>query len=241
MTCGGFTVLDDRPTDTCEQIDFKKKDPQWRMTRPMASARAHANAVLLPDGTVLMVGGGHHSLYEGPVLLPELYDPETDIWRTLPPQRWSRMYHSTAVLLPDGRVLSGGQDEHHAAGVGSGARAEFYEPPYLFRGSRPAIKKTPDAAVYGETVRIKAKQAKKVEEAVLMRPGATTHSVNMEQRHVPLDFEWQGAKRMDLHMPENPNLAPPGYYMLFLVNKRGAVSKAAFLHLSAAAETLENE
>lgn len=237
MTCGGFTTLDTNPTATCERIDFKKKEPKWEFTRPMSSARAHANAVVLPDATVLMVGGGHEHLYDGPVLLPELYDPKTDIWRTLPSQRWSRMYHSTAVLLPDGRVLSAGQDDDHTGRTGSGARAEFYEPPYLFRGRRPTIKKAPDAAGYGETIRIKAKQARMIESAVLMRPGATTHSVNMEQRYVPLEFDWQGAKRMDLHMPKNPNLAPPGYYMLFLVNQRGAVSKATFLHLGVPDET----
>lgn len=232
MTCGGFMELDQNPTATCEQIDFKKKEPKWETKRPMAAARAHGNAVLLPDGTVLMVGGGHHYLYDDPVFQPELYDPKTDTWKTVPRQRWSRMYHSTAVLLPDGRVLSGGQDEAHVAHVGSGSRGEFYEPPYLFRGRRPAIKKAPKTAAYGETIRIKAKQAKKIAQAVLMRPGAVTHSVDMEQRHVPIDFEWRGAKKMDLHMPENPNLAPTGYYMLFLVNERGAVSKASFLHLS---------
>ncbi len=237
MTCGGFTSrkkIETLPTDTCERISFKHDDPKWQFTRPMRYPRAHANAVILPDGTVLLVGGGHHDLYDQPIHLPELYDPETNIWRVLPRQAWGRMYHSTAVVLPDGRVLSAGQDDDPSGLTGSGARAEIYEPPYLFRGARPVIKKAPEASYYGQTIRIKAKQAKRIEKAVLLRPGAVTHSVNMEQRYVSLEFAWRGAKRMDLELPDNPNLAPPGYYMLYLLNDRGAVSRAKMVHLEQA-------
>ncbi len=97
------------------------------------------------------------------------------------------------------------------------------------------IRRAPRAAVYGGRAVIRAKPAKRIEMVVLMRPGAVTHSVNMEQRYLALAFRHLGGKKIELELPDNPNLAPPGYYLLFLVNDRGAVSEAAFVHVGAAA------
>lgn len=232
MICGGFSSKDNvDPTASCERIDFRKSAPTWHETRPMRFARAHANAVLLPDGTVFVVGGGGHDLYDEPVRQPELYDPKTDVWQTVPAQHYSRMYHSTAILLPDGRVLSAGQDDDHYGRTGSAAWAEIYRPPYLFRGPRPAIRRAPPSAALGGRIQIKAKQAGKIERVVLMRPGAVTHSVNMEQRYQELDLEHLGGKKLAVEIPANANLVPIGHYLLFLVNERGAVSEGRFLRL----------
>lgn len=236
MTCGGYRSFDNHgPTAACERIDFRKESPEWKLTRPMHHERAHANAVLLPDGTVLLVGGGGHDLYEEAVGRPEIYDPRTDTWVLGPSQRYGRMYHSTAILLPDGRVLSAGQDDDHTGRTGSAAWGEIYQPPYLFRGPRPAIRRAPSEAPLDSRILLKAKQAKKVERAVLMRPGAVTHSVNMEQRYVEVGLEHLGGKKLAIDLPANPNLLPPGHYLLFLVNGRGAVSAGRFLRLYPAA------
>ncbi len=236
MICGGFTELNDKPTATCERIDFSQPQPRWEPAPSMHAARAHANVVLLPDAKVLIVGGGQHDLYNQPVHFAEIYDPETDRWTPAPSQVYGRAYHSTAVLLPDGRVLSAGQDDDHSGHGGSGAWAEIYKPPYLYRGGRPKIRKAPDAALYGESITVRARQARRIESAVLVGLGAVTHSVNMSQRYVALDFEHAGGLDVELEMPKKPELAPPGYYMLFLLNDRGVPSKAHILWLGS--ETL---
>lgn len=232
MTCGGYAELNRIPTETCETIDFSVATPTWRAAASMHRQRAHANAVLLPDGKVLVVGGGAHDLYADPDFNAELYDPERDTWTLLPAQRWGRMYHSTAILLPDGRVLSAGQDEFPESQNDSGAWAEFYKPAYLF-GAQPKIRSAPDEAALGGDFVLRAKGAKKVRSAALMGLAAMTHSVNMGQRYVELDFEHLDKAELEIHLPDNANLLPPGYYMLFVINKKGRPSKAAhMLHVT---------
>lgn len=230
MTCGGYADLYGGPTETCERIDFSHPTPTWRLTAPMHYKRAHANAVVLPTGKILMVGGGAHDLYIDPTFNPELYDPESDSWTLLPAQRFGRMYHSTAILLPDGRVLSAGQDEFPTSPGDSGAWAEIYKPAYLV-GARPRIKSVPEAVALGESLSIAAKGAAKVRSAVLMGLAAMTHSVNMGQRHVELEFSRGAKQQLEITIPDNANLVPPGYYMLFLLNGKGRTSPAALLRV----------
>jgi hypothetical protein len=94
---------------TTEIIDLSDPDRPWRLTSPMHFARKHAAAVLLPDGEVLAVGGGVTGTYGDPIKVPELFDPTSETWTTMAPQVAPRMYHSSAVLMPDGRVLSVGR------------------------------------------------------------------------------------------------------------------------------------
>lgn len=225
MVMGG--TRNDFPTRTCEIIDFNDHAPAWRFTTRMHFPRFHHTATLLPDGTVLVVGGNLLGTYDDPVLAPELFDPMTETWVELPPQVYARAYHSTAVLLPDGRVLSAGQD----SGPGM-FTAEIYEPGYLFRGPRPAITSFPREIVYGETFTIETPQDADIASVCLMGLTAATHSTNSNQRYVPLTFS-AGIVPGSLlaQAPLNGNWAPPGYYMLFVVNSPGVPSEAAILHL----------
>ncbi len=231
MTCGGFAEQNAIPTETCERIDFSEPVPTWRPGPSMRYQRAHANAVLLPDGKVIMVGGGAHDLYVNPTFNAELYDPETDSWTVLPAQRWGRMYHSTAILLPDGRVLSAGQDEHPGSPNDSGAWAEAYKPGYLF-GARPKIRSAPESAALGERFEITAKGAKKVRAAVLMGLSAVTHSVDMGQRYVEVEVDRAAGKLLEVGLPDNEDLLPLGYYMLFILNKKGRPSAAHMIQVT---------
>ncbi len=155
MIMGGGN--DNGVTNTCEIIDFSESEPQWQWLAPMHIARAHANAVILPDRTVMIVGGGQEGLYENPIHASERYDPATNTWTLLPSQVYGRMYHSTAMLLPDGRVLSAGQDNG-----GSGGWGEIYRPAYLFRGPRPLVSAAPSTIFYAQTFEIDTPQAKQV-------------------------------------------------------------------------------
>jgi hypothetical protein len=160
----------------------------------------------------------------GPHLAAELYDPATGRWSVMASQQAGRMYHSTALLLPDGRVFSGGQ-------VGTfGKTAEIYSPPYLFRGPRPVISSADSTATRGTSVVVRSAQATAVTKIALVRPGAVTHQVNTDQRHLFLTFTTSG-EAITARLPSNSNLTPPGYYMLFLLNAEGVPSVAKWVQL----------
>jgi hypothetical protein len=222
----GDDVPEIPPTETAEILDLGQPLPSWRYTQPMHRARMHANAVLLPDGTVLVVGGGRHGRYDEAIHTSELFDPETETWTELAAQRAPRMYHSTALLLPDGRVLSAGMDSGPLK-----TTAEIYSPPYLYRGARPAITKTTKQLAYGQAFEITTTAAASIRRVVLMRPGSVTHSVDFEQRYVALSFE-AAAGTLTAQSPAGGTIAPPGWYMLFVVNDRGVPSRAAWVLLA---------
>jgi hypothetical protein len=143
------------------------------------------------------------------------------------------LYHSTAILLPDGRVMTAGTDE--ASNIEpykkSELRAEFFSPPYLFRGPRPVISSAPDAVHYASPFDVSTPDAANIASAALIRPSAVTHSFNMEQRFVGLAIQSRTAAGLTLAAPPHGNIAPPGYYMLFLVNEKGVPSMAAWIQV----------
>ena len=210
--------------------------------------RSHLNTVLLPDGSMVSVGGGHG---EQPGTASdenaneelgaagtehraiEILDRGSTTWRLGPSQVHKRAYHSTAILLPDGRVLSAGDDRDVARGSDYNRtdRAEIYEPAYLHKaGTRPSITAAPTSVSYGESFSIGTSSA--ITSAVLISPGATTHANDMHQRLVPLTTapaaDGSGA---DLTAPPSANVAPPGYYMLFAVNADGKPSVARWVYV----------
>jgi hypothetical protein len=160
--------------------------------------------------------------------VPELFDPETETWLEVAPHRYPRMYHATTVLLPDGRVLSAGQD---GGDENSDVWGEVYSPPYLFRGERPTIDQAPGQITYGGPLTIRSPDAAAIESVVLVRLTSVTHSVNMEQRLVELDFELAGKGTLRATGPIGPNHAPPGFYLLFILNGDAVPSVSAMVQL----------
>jgi hypothetical protein len=192
----------------------------------MHFARRHLNATLLPDGTVLVVGGGNTGNFDNPVTSAELFDPVTETWTVMAAQTAGRMYHSTAILLPDGRILSAGQNSGVYAKTG-----EIYSPPYLFKGARPTIASAPANLGYGQMFNVQSPDAASIRSVTLMRPGSVTHSINMDQRYVGMDFSVSGST-LTVTGPSSPNTAPPGWYMLFLVSQSGVPSIASWVHVA---------
>jgi hypothetical protein len=228
MTSGGAVREDPAPwvvpTATAEELDLHAPSPSWRPAGSMHRARMYHELVLLADGTVLAVGGAARGLlYSEPVHEAELYDPATRTWRTMASQTAPRPYHSTALLLPDGRVLSAGSDFGPLADT-----VEIYSPPYLFRGPRPRIAQVPRAIGYGDRFSILTSRPSSISRVALIRPGAVTHSVNFDQRYVDLRFRRSGG-RIHALAPGSANDAPPGWYMLVIVNRRGVPSAAEFV------------
>ncbi|HMN96373.1 MAG TPA: DUF1929 domain-containing protein [Phycisphaerales bacterium] len=218
---------------TAERIDLSAGNPQWQPRASMHHARAHLNPVILPDGTIFAVGGGTDGLYGSPVLVPELYRPETNTWTVLPPHVYPRMYHSTAMLLPDGRVIVAGQDSGASAYFG-----ELYSPAYLFRGARPEIVTAPTSVVHGQTfgISVHAPGGLPIATMALVRLGTTTHSVNFDQRLLRLDFAELPTvppigTAFAVAAPSSPNAAPPGHYMLFALDADGVPSAARIIQV----------
>ena len=197
----------------------------WTRTVDMPTARAHMNVVQVPDGTAIGVGGNSSDLSGTPQYAAMSYDPGTDQWTTLASQTPRRAYHSTAVLLPDGRIMSAGDDK---AGGGKGL-IDFYSPPYLFAGPRPAITSSPTQVNFGSTFALGTSGAA-VTRAVLIAPGATTHAVDMNTRHVELAVTSTGGGGFTATAP-TPRVAPPGHYMLFALTAAGVPSMAKWVHV----------
>jgi hypothetical protein len=223
ITAGGGA--NGNPTKTAEILDISQATPKWRYTAPMTFARLLANSVVLPNGQVFVVGGGRLFKYTDPVFVPELFDPATETWSLMAPHQAGRMYHSTALLLPDGRVLCAGQDSGSLQKYG-----EIFSPPYLFHGPRPTISGAPSSVSHGGTLQFTSPEAADLATVVLIRPGSCTHEINTDQRSVSLSFTVSGTT-VTATAPTNVDLLPPGYYMLFAVNRSGVPAVAPWVHV----------
>ena len=221
---------------TAYVLDMTQPTPTWTQVASMSYPRTYLNSTILPDGTVLVTGGG---LYAYPTYLPgavfpaELWSPVTQTWTTLASLSAPRLYHSVALLLPDARVLiSGGGRSVGCPDVQNTDQlsAEFFEPPYLFKGSRPTITAAPAQLSYGQVFTVQTPNAGQIASVSLIRFGAVTHAFNVGQHFLPLAFT-AGSGSLTVTAPANSNLAPPGNYMLFIVNTSGVPSIAAILNL----------
>ena len=223
-------------TKDARVVDFNGPTPQVSSTAPMAFGRRQHNLTVLADGSVLATGGNSSgaSLVDlnAGVYPAELWSPATGQWRTLAAMQVTRQYHSTALLLPDGRVLSaGGGICGTCDTVGYVAKnAEIFSPPYLFQADgtpapRPSIDAAPASTTYGATMAIGTPDPASISKVALIRLGAVTHSNNMEQRYIPLSFT-PGATTITATAPDNSNIAPPGIYMLFIIDANGVPSLA---------------
>lgn len=218
-------------TNTAETIDLNQASPAWRLTDPMANARRHLNATVLPTGDVLVTGGvsgtGFNDLNTG-VHAAELWSPTTGHWTTLASSMITRGYHATSLLLPDGRVLhtgsgDGGTDPRELT-------AEIFSPPYLFAGPRPTIKTAPATVRYGVPFRVRSPQASSVARISLIRLGSVTHAFDMNQRYRTLSFVAK-ADTLAVGAVNDKNRTPPGHYMLFLVDGSGVPSVARIVRI----------
>jgi len=230
-------------------FDAEAPNLGWQAGPEMHVARTFSNSVLLPDGKVAVVGGGsgedsgspyYRWLYADAHRRVDLFDPQTGTFTFGNAQAEGRAYHSTALLLPDGRVMSAGDDINGPTGPDSGVRtdtAEMWSPPYLYKGCaaarRPTIASVPASVAYNRPFVVKTPDS--ISGAVLVAPGAVTHDNDMSQRVVPLAPPQPAAGGVTLRTPVDGNAAPPGPYMLFLRNTAGVPSVARFVMLGGTA------
>jgi galactose oxidase len=221
-----------RTTNTAEVIDLDAAAPAWTWTGSMSVPRRHLNLTVLPTGEVLATGGVGGTKFNDPtkaVYTSELWSPTTGQWTTLSSNAVMRDYHGTALLMPDGRVLVAGGSE--AAGTPNQKNAEIFSPPYLFRGDRPTIEGAPATLQYGQSFRISTVDAGSIAKVSLIRLGAVTHAFDQNTRRLRLNFS-ADATGLTVTAPSNGNVAPPGHYMLFIVNGSDVPSVARIIVLN---------
>lgn len=222
----------DPPTATSEIIDLNAATPVWTKTGSMHFARRQHNAVVLPDGKVFVSGGSSAAGFDtstSPVAPTEMWDPATGQFTVMASIAEYRGYHSTAILLPDGRVLSAG-------GNVGGPNAQIFSPPYLFNGARPTISSAPTSVGYGQSVFIGTPNATGIAKVSFIRLGSTTHTFDQSTRYMHLNLA-QATNGLNVTMPASGNIAPPGYYMLFILNSSGVPSVASIMKIAAGAAT----
>ena len=231
-------------TNTADVINVNGATPTVTPTGSMAYGRRQNNLTVLADGTVLVTGGNSSGAQlvdlNAGVYAAELWNPATGQWTTLSSMQVTRQYHSTALLLPDGRVLSAGGGicaQCNAIGY-LNKNAEIFSPPYLFakNGSgalapRPTVTAAPGTVGEGSQFTVSTPDAASITKVALVKLGAVTHSNNMDQRYVPLSFT-VGNGALTVTAPANINIAPPGPYMLFIVNSAGVPSVAPILSVT---------
>ena len=197
----------------------------------------YLSSVLLPDDTVFTTGGS--SDYRGrsasDIHKAQFYSPGSNTFRPAASPVVGRNYHSSALLLPDGRVATFGSDPLYAdpENTQTGTfeqRVEIYTPPYLYRKSRPVLGAGPTEVRRGDTAEFRVRSDKPVTGARLMRPSSVTHTTDVEQRSVALDITRHRGS-VGFSVPEDPSLVPPGWYMLFVTDSAGTPSEARWVHV----------
>jgi len=225
------------PTNTAEIIDLNAAAPAWTNTGRMQFARRHLNSTVLPDGQVLVTGGttggGFVDITPADAArAAEMWNPTTGQWTTLASNSVMRVYHSVSLLLPDATVLHGASGNALAGSqiVPDEHNHEIFSPPYLFKGVRPTITTAPTAVGYGQTFAVATPNAAQITQVRWIRIGSVTHAFDAGQRANTLSFV-ATPTGVNVTAPSGPNLAPPGYYLIFVLNRNGVPSVGKFIQV----------
>ena len=215
---------------TSEIIDLSQPMPAWESPTELelnVPRPFQCHSILLPDGRVMLCGGVQTGPDGGPV---EIFDPEDPAsgWKLGPVMTHKRTYHSSAVMIPDGSVIAGGDP----AGAGSAPTPhERYYPDY-FTAPRPQISNAPLLANYGTSITIDTPQAALIGEVALMRPAAMTHGWNMSQRRIELEITNVAGTSIDAAIPANANVVPPGWYLIYVLDGNRVPSEGHWIRIT---------
>lgn len=232
LTWGSPDPKSPTPTQTAEIIDLNATAPKWTKTSDMHFARRHLNATILPDGQVLVTGGtsaGGFNTLSGAVHAAEVWNPSNGTWTVLASNTIDRGYHSVSLLMPDGTVLHGAGGDA-AVPNGGGAQYprqtnhEIFHPPYLFKGARPTISSvSPTTIGYNQKLTVTTPNAGQITAVRWIRLGSVTHAFDASQRANTLSFT-RTATQLKVTTPLQNRRAPPGYYLVFVLNRNGVPS-----------------
>jgi hypothetical protein len=229
----GVSTSGNPSTDTTETIDLGSSSLAWQSGPNMSEARVEMNATILPNGKVLAMGGSINDEDTTTASLDaDLYDPVANTFSSAGTNAYAHLYHSTSLLLPDATVWFAGGNPYQGDYE---PHMEIYQPAYLFNpdgtlATRPTITSAPASVAYGAPFTVQTPDAASISSVVLMRNGAVTHAFNMDQRMVGLLFT-AGSGSLTVTAPSSGNIAPPGYYMLFLLNSQGVPSLSTMVQV----------
>ncbi|HLG36951.1 MAG TPA: galactose oxidase-like domain-containing protein, partial [Nitrososphaera sp.] len=230
LICGGsddpsFPAIAKKSAEILEQSDLKLVS---KFAPSMTFPRRYCNPVILPDGKVLIIGGTRENNDKSlAVYKPEMFDPVTKKWTILPPHSVPRIYHSGALLLTDGRVYVAGSSY---SPFSYELRTEIFSPAYMFE-QRPKISGISSTATYGKEFEITTLSASTIKSVSIVRFSSTTHHYNTDQRLLWLQIISKTGNIIKVSSPRNSRLAPPGYYMVHILNWSGIPSKAATMQV----------
>ena len=229
----------DPPTRTAEVIDLNAGSPSWRAVGSMAFTRRQLSATLLPDGKVFVNGGTSGNGFNdacNAVFAAEMWDPTTEQFTTLSSAAERRLYHSTSILLPDGRVLTGGggQPVGENCADANHLTVEYYSPPYLFRGTRPTLTSAPAEVDYSQVFSVGTSDT--ITKVSMIRLPSVTHAFDQNQLYLSPSFS-QAGNTVTVTTPSSTNACPPGHYMLFVLNGAGVPSIASIIKVKLPPDT----
>ncbi|MDN3246411.1 hypothetical protein J2S54_004426 [Streptomyces sp. DSM 42143] len=238
MVIGGGGVGESKlSSEKTRIVDLKADDPKFVDGPSLDKGTRYPQASILPDDSVLVSGGSEDYRGRGDsnILEARLYQPDTNEFERVADPLVGRNYHSGSILLPDGRLMFFGSDSLYAdkANTKPGKfeqRIEIYTPPYLYRDSRPDLSGGPQTIERGESGTFTSRAAGSVKKVRLIRPSASTHVTDVDQRSIALDFKADGDK-LTVTVPENKNLVQSGWYMMFVTDGEGTPSKAEWVHV----------
>ena len=232
---GASSVLTTDPAAaTTAVLDTTAANPTWTQTAPMLYPRVYHTLTMLANGQLMAVGGeqtSDQSIATTGVLPTEIWDPTSETWSAAAPIATARNYHSTAVLMPSGQVLVAGGGHFDGLNDAGQDSAQIYSPSYLFNGARPTITSAPSSATYGSNISVSTPDASSITAVNLVSLGTDTHQMDMNQHFVPLNFNVSNGA-VNATMPSSSSVAPPGHYMLFILNRSGTPSVANIIGLS---------
>ncbi|HEY9847119.1 MAG TPA: galactose oxidase-like domain-containing protein, partial [Candidatus Caenarcaniphilales bacterium] len=220
----------DPTTNATDIINLKAANPAYAPAAPINYARMHGLGVVLPDRTVLICGGSQTPQDPATATLySEIFNPVTNTWSIAAKNFWPRLYHTVALLLPDGRVvLSGGNPTGYQE-----LRLEVYRPPYMFKPNRPTYGAAfQNTLAYGSIIGIPTPQSQQIQYVSLLKPMANTHTLETGQRLIDLQIVSRATPGyIHAQLANDRNLTPPGWYMLFIVDNRGVPSMGHWLRV----------
>lgn len=227
-------ILAFRKLNRAYMIDLNGSKPTAKWTWGVGQDRYHGSATVMADGKVFVSGGSMVSnVAWGVAYSAKIWNPANASWSGAATAKQMRLYHSISLLLPDGRILTAGGG---APGPQNNLNAEIYTPPYLYKqdfsatlATRPVITAAPTTATWGESIKLSMDSAS-VSRVTLLKTGSATHTVDFDQRFMELAYTASGSE-LNVTMPASPNMAPPGFYMVFVFNKAGVPSVAKIMRL----------
>ncbi|MEV5983489.1 kelch motif-containing protein [Streptomyces sp. NPDC052051] len=216
-------------------IDLQSPNPRFVDGPTLEKGTRYPQASVLPDDTVLVSGGSedYRGRSDSNIRQARLYHPDSKSFQRVADPLVGRNYHSGSILLPDGRVLFFGSDSLYGDKANTKAgtfeqRLEIYKPPYLYRDARPSLSGGPQTIARGASGTFTSRHASAIRKVRLIRPSASTHVTDVDQRSIALDFATKGDK-LTVTVPKNRNLVQSGWYMLFADDDEGTPSKAQWV------------